>query len=128
MEATQNEVVSILEQAKAYGRQGMYGKAAILIMNTMQKSNKGNIYFSLADEIVEALLCKGIIDDCGKTCGEMGVGGCCCSVALLVLAGWGCACICPQCECCGECSSEFIDTCVCRTGKMMWDAFCCCNC
>lgn len=130
MEAIRNAITSVIEQAKAYSRQGMYGKAAMLIMNTAQELNKSNIYFSLADEIVEALICKDTIDGCGDTCGEMGVGGCCITVGLLVLGGWGCACLCPECECCGECSSEFFDTCICKTGTnilgVCLDTCCCC--
>lgn len=131
MEATgKHEMISNMEKAKHFSTLGMYGRAATIIGEFAMEMDKSNINYSLSDEILEALICKDTLDDCGDSCGEMGIGGCCCTVGLLVLGGWGCACLCPECECCGECSTEFFDTCICRTGKgilgVCWDTCCCC--
>lgn len=129
MEAAKVEMTAVIATAKKLSKHGMYGKA-VQALTDFSNSMYDNVYFSLSDEILEALICKDTIDGCGDQCGEMGVGGCCCSVLGLVLAGWGCACLCPECGCCGECSSDFFDTCICDAGKgilgICWETCCCC--
>lgn len=122
MEAAKVEMTAVIATAKKLSKQGMYGKAVTLLENFAQKIDNNNIVFSFWDD----LLCWETSGMCGETIGEMGVGGCCCGILALVLAGWGCACLCPECGCCGECSSEFFDTCICDTGKGIWEACCCC--
>ncbi|MGN1348708.1 MAG: hypothetical protein ACI4VI_07165 [Acutalibacteraceae bacterium] len=112
---TENEMFGLIEKVKQLSKQGFYAKAVRTLNDFYQKKEKSNILYSIWDD----LFCWDTAGICGETCGETGIGGCCCGILALVLVGWGCACLSPDCACCGECSSEFYQTCICDTGKEM---------
>lgn len=101
----------------------MYGEAITIMKDYYQKNIDNNIVFSFWDD----LFCYETAGDCGETCGEGGMGFCCCGILALVLAGWGCSCVCSDCGWCGECSSGFFDTCICETGTNILGVCCCCK-
>jgi len=121
-EVIKKEIFSEINYAKSISKKGLYGKSITVLNNLQKRIDNENIMFSFWDD----LLCWDAAGGCGEVCGDADCVGCCCGVIAVLLLAWGCKCLMPECEC----SNEFIDSCICGTGKGIleacWDTCCCC--